>query len=249
MAQHRRRPHAPAALVLVLVLATACGPAEEAGTASKTAPAPSPSVSATATANGVARLRAGQILRRARKATAAARYLRMRGRIEDGKDKIAIDFRYAGKTEATGWFQTGKQRVEITRIGRDIYVKGNDPFWKSIGGKAAVQLLSGKYLKTTTKTPDFKDIGIFTERTGLLNEALKAPGTWKKGETGTAGGTPAVSLTRAPGETIQVATQGEPYVLALTGGPGNGVEYLAYEEPVDVRRPPAGTVVDGDAFK
>lgn len=254
MPHHRfRAGHVSAALVLVLTSATACGPAEEAATTtSKTASAPaahpSGTASAAATPNGVEKLQAAAILSRARKATATARFLRMRGNIDDGKDKFALDFRYAGKTRATGWFQQGKERVEMTRIGKDVYIKGNNAFWKSIGGKGAVQLFSGKHLKTTTKSADFKDLAFFTDRTALLSEAVKSVGSWKKGRTGTAGGVPTVSLTGAPGEEIRVATQGEPYVLLLNGGQGNRIEYLAYEEPVDVRRPPASTVVDGDAF-
>ncbi|WP_433228619.1 hypothetical protein [Actinomadura formosensis] len=258
MPYHRLRAgHVSAALVLVLTSATACGPAEEAATTSKTASAPatrpsgaaSAPASAAATPNGVEKLQAAAILSRARKATASARFLRMRGDIDDGKDKFALDFRYVGKTKATGWFQQGKERVEMTRIGKDVYIKGNDAFWKSIGGKGAVQLFSGKHLKTTTASADFKDLAVFTDRTALLSEAVKSVDSWQKGKAGTAGGVPTVSLTGAPGEEIQVATQGEPYVLLLNGGQGNRIEYLAYEEPVDVRRPPASSVVDGDAFE
>ncbi|NKZ06892.1 hypothetical protein [Actinomadura latina] len=257
MSHHRLRAgHVSAALVLVLASATACGPAEDAATTSKTgsAPAARPSGAASdgataAAPNGVEKLPAAGVLSRARKATAAARFLRMRGNIEDGKDKFALDFRYAGRTKATGWFQQGKQRVEITRIGKDVYLKGNNAFWKAIGGKGAVQLFSGKQLKTTTRAADFKDLAGFTDRTAIFNEAVKSVGTWKTAGTGTVGGTPAVRLTGAPGEEIHVATRGAPYVLRVDGGPGNRIEYLDYGKPVDVRRPPAGTVVDGDAFQ
>ncbi|MFA1548909.1 hypothetical protein [Actinomadura chokoriensis] len=252
MPHHRLRAgRASAALVLVIAFGTACGPAEKAETTSKKTSVPakgSATSPAAAASNGVEKLRAADILSRARKATAAAKSLRMRGNVEDGGEKYALDFRYSGKTKLTGWFQQGNQRVEITRIGKDIYLKGNDAFWKSIGGKGAVQVFSGKHLKTTTRSADFKDIAVFTDRTGIFNEAVKSVDTWKKGETGTVGTTPALSLTGAANEKIQVATKGEPYVLLLDGGPGNRIEYLAYGEPVDVKRPPAGSVVDENAF-
>jgi hypothetical protein len=247
MPQHRlRAAQAPLAIVLALGFAAACGPAEKAGTTAKTASAPAkPNAASAAPApNGVEKLRAAEIVSRARKATASARSLRMRGSVRDGKERYTLDFRFAGKTKATGWVQNGKQRMEFTRIGKEVYLKGNDAFWRSAGGKAAVQLFSGKYLKTTTKDPDFKDMAAFTDRTALLNEAMKSEGAWKKGKAGPS----FVSLTGAAGDEIQVATQGKPYVLVLDGGPGNRIEYLAYEQPVDARRPPAGTVVDGDAF-
>lgn len=247
MPQHRLRAGGVSAvIVLALASGAACGPAEDAATTSKTAAAPArPS---TAASNGVEKLRPAEILSRARKATASARYLRMRGQIDDGDGKVALDFRFAGATEASGWFQQGKQRVEIIRIGKDVYIKGNKAFLKEIGGKSAVQLLAGKHIKTTAKSADFKDLAAFTDRTSLMKEALKAAGTWKKGAAGTVAGRPALTLTGGPGVEIQVATSGEPYVLRLDGGPGNRIEYLAYGTRVDVRRPPAEAVVDGDGF-
>ncbi|GAA1859427.1 hypothetical protein [Actinomadura bangladeshensis] len=251
MPQHRLRAGGVSAvIVLALASGAACGPAEDAATTSKTAAAPArPSAGATAAAsNGVEKLRPAEILSRARKATASARYLRMRGQIDDGDGKVALDVGFAGAAKATGWFQQGRQRVEITRIGKDVYIKGNKAFLQEIGGKSAVQLLAGKHLRTTAKSADFKDLAAFTDRTSLLKEALKAAGTWKKGAAGTVAGTPALTLDGGPGVQIQVATSGEPYVLRLDGGPGNRIEYLAYGTPVDVRRPPAGAVVDGDGF-
>ena len=253
---HTQRDHrlraagAPAALVLLLASVAACGPAEKTETTPRAASASATgSASPAAASNGVEKLKSAEILARARKATGSARFLRMRGDVKDGDDAFKLDFRFAGKAKATGWFQQGAERVEITRIGKDIYLKGNTAFWKSIGGKGAVQLFSGKHLKTTSSNADFKDLAAFTSRTALFDEAVKAVGTWTKGKTGTIGGSPAVTLTGAPGEEISVATRGEPYVLVMNGGPGNRIEYLAYEQPVDVRRPPAASVVDGDAFE
>ncbi|MFB4304615.1 hypothetical protein [Actinomadura sp. GTD37] len=253
MPHHRLRTgQASAALVLVLAAgaagAAACGPAEKAETTAKKATAPATGPAA-APSNGVEKLDAADILSRARKATAAARSLRIRGQIEEGGDEFALDFRYEGKAKSSGWFQQGGERVEITRIGKDLYIKGNDAFWKSIGGKGAVQVLSGKHLKTSSTAADFKDMAFFTDRTAMFNEAVKSAGTWKKGKTGTVGGTPTVTLLAGTsGDQIQVATRGEPYVLVLDGGPANRIEY-AYEEPVTVERPPAGSVIDEDALE
>ncbi|MGP4026248.1 hypothetical protein [Actinomadura sp. 3N407] len=235
--------------VLVLALTMGCGPNQETGTApAKTATAPATGSSA-ATSNGVEKLAAAEILDRARKATASAKSLRMRGRLEEGSRPFTLDFRYAGKTKATGWFKQGEERVEIIRIGDTVYLKGNDAFWKSIGGKGAVQLFTGKYLKTTADNADFEQLAAFTDRSSLLNEVLKAVPQWERGKTGTAGGVPAVALTSAAGDQIQIATRGRPYVLSLDGGPENRLEYLAYDQPVDVRRPPAGAVVDADEME
>ncbi|WP_141579381.1 hypothetical protein [Actinomadura sp. WMMA1423] len=257
MPHHRlragRAPGLSAALLLTVAFAVGCGPAEDKGAAPAKASAPaSPSAAptpASAIPNGVEKLKAAEILRRARKATASAKSLRMRGRIQEDGEKYRLDFRFAGKAKATGTFKMGAQSVQITRIGKDLYLKGDDAFWKSIGGKAAVQLLSGKQLKTTTKNPDFKDIDPVTDPSALLAEAVKSVGSWKKGVPGTVGGVPTVTLVGSSGEKVHVATRGEPYVLLLDGGdPADKIEYLDYDEPVDIPRPPAKTIVDADAL-
>ncbi|MEU8124460.1 hypothetical protein AB0C21_37605 [Spirillospora sp. NPDC049024] len=256
MSHHRlragRAPGLSAALVLTVAFAVGCGPAEDKETAKAAATpaarsaAPTP---ASAMPNGVEKLNAAEILSRARKATASAKSLRMRGQVEEEGEKYALDFRYAGKAKATGSFGMGAQNIQITRIGTDLYFKGDDAFWKSIGGKPAVQLLSGKHLRTTVKNRDFKEMALFTDRSALLTEAVKSLDGWKKGQTGAVGGVPTVALVASTGDKIHVAMRGEPYVLRLDGGAGNRVDYLAYDQPVDVRRPPAKTVVDADALK
>ncbi len=250
MPQHRLRPgYVPAALVLALATAAACG-LEDAATTSKTASAPatrSPGAATAAAPNGVEKLDPTAILARARKATASARSLRIRGTIEDGKDKIALDFRYSGRTKATGWFRQGNERVEMTRIGKEIYLRGNNAFWKAIGGKGAVQLFSGKHLKTTTTAADFKDMAAFTDRTAIFNEAVKAsaaPGTrLRPGRSPQ----PRAAAERRARRRDPGATHGAPYVLRLdaTGQP-HRVPRL--REAGGRPAPPLYTVVDGDAF-
>ncbi|GAA3954398.1 lipoprotein [Actinomadura viridis] len=241
----------PAALVLALAFTTACEPAQEAGTApSKTAAAPAPaSPSPTVTPNGVEKLPARDILARARKATTSAKSVRMHGRFKEGGEDYALDFRFSGRTKSTGRFSQGGQHVDLTRIGKAVYIKGNDAFWKEIGGKGAAQLFSGKSIKTTATNRDFADLAAFTDRGGLLAELLKVKGGWDTGKTGTVGGTPTVELVGPDGEKIHVATQGEPYLLLLDGGSANRLEFSAYNEQVDVQAPPSGTVVDADKLQ
>ncbi|MGH3240963.1 MAG: hypothetical protein ACRDNL_11335 [Spirillospora sp.] len=263
---HYRRPGGTAlatgaGLALVLAFTTACdlGTKDETGaarpkasssaSAKPTATGTTGAAAAAAVPNGIEKLRTAEILSRARKATASARYLRMRGQIEEGGEKYKLDFRYAGKSKATGWFAQGTQRLEMTRIGKTVYLSGNDEFWTSVGGKGAAQLFSGKHVKTSLKDPDFKDLAGFTDRTKLLTEAVKSLSGWKKGKAGRIGTIPTAVLTASTGDTLQVAAQGRPYVLLLEGGPKNRVEYLEYEQPVTVQPPPAGKVVDADLLR
>jgi len=239
--------------VLALALTMGCGPNQDtdAGSAkpgetgrAKTSAAPS----STLTANGVEKLEAAEILKRARKATVSAKYMRVHGRVADEEGKKTLDFRYAGKTRSTGWFTLGAQRVEITRVGSDIYFQGNAAFWTAAGEKAAYKLFKGKFIKTTADNADFKELAAFTDRTGLFDEVVKSAPGWKKGKAGEVGGVPTVVLTNSVGDRIQVATQGRPYPLSMDGGQDNHLEYSPYGKPVEIRRPPGRNVVDMDDF-
>ncbi|MFI0480414.1 hypothetical protein [Actinomadura sp. 9N215] len=237
----------------MLAFTTACESDTKDGTGTAQAKASSSSAPAkpspTVTPNGVGKLAPAAVLSRARKATASARSLRMRADFEDGGQRFKLDFRYAGKTKATGWFAQGAQRVQITRIGKTVYFSGNDAFWTSIGGKGIAQVFSGKHVKSSLKNPDFKELAIFTDRSSLLTEAVNSLSGWKKGKAGRIGSIPTAVLTSSTGDKLHVAAQGLPYVLLLEGGPENRIEYSGYGEPVNVQAPPAGSIVDADLMK
>ncbi|TYB49508.1 hypothetical protein [Actinomadura chibensis] len=246
---HHLRAGVPAALVLALAFTAGCGPAGESDGAKKEAAtakasaSPSASPSPSATDNGIANLKPAQIFARARAATASARYVRLRGQVEDG-EKYKIDFRFAGKAKATGSLQQGSERAGLTVIGKVVYLSGNDGFWRSVGGKGAAQLFSGKYVKTKTDDADFRELAAFANKTALLNEAVKSGRGWRKEGAGKVGEVPTVVLTDSAGDKIQIATQGPPYVLLMEGGREDRLEYVEYGQPVTVQAPPAGSVID-----
>ncbi|RFS86728.1 hypothetical protein D0T12_00020 [Actinomadura spongiicola] len=242
-----------ATLALVLASTLACLPADDknTGVAPTTAPASSPAAAKptpTVTPNGVEKLRPAQILARARKATASARFVQMRAEVHEEGETYKLDFRYEGKAKATGTFMQGSQRMEISRFGKTVYLTANDAFWKANVGKAGAQLFSGKHLKTTVKDRDFKELAVFSDRTALISEALGAMSGWKKSRPGKVGTTPTVVITSSTGDKLNVASQGRPYILLLEGGPGNSIEYRGYETPVSVR-PPTKGVVDIDSLR
>ncbi|WP_344901995.1 hypothetical protein [Actinomadura meridiana] len=249
MVFHYRRPSgraqvSGAALALVLACTVGCLPEQDGEAA---APSKTPTASADPRSNGVAKLSPGEIVSRTRKAAESASYLRMRAQVTDQGQKYKLDFRFAGKTKATGWFTQGSQRVEITRLGRTIYLSGNKAFWKSAGGSSAVRLLSGKHVKTTATNSDFKEIAAFTNRTALLTDVLKSTKGWKKGKPGNIRGVPTVVLYNGRGDTLEVAAQGAPYPLLLGGTLGDRLEYLEFGKPVRIQRP-KGPVIDVDAM-
>lgn len=242
------------AAALALMPATACGPkADDAAKKASGTTAASPSRTATPSPtpapNGVEKLRPTKILARARKATLAARTLRLHGTFHDGNKILALDFRYAGAKEAVGDVTMGRERFTLIRIGRSVYFKGDDAFWKSIGGKGAAQLMSGKYLRTTSKDEGFAGLAEFSDRAKFFAELFAPEGTVTKGRTEMIAGTPAIALRDQSGGRLYVATVGEPYALRMGGGPGNRLDFDGYGAAVAITTPPASQVVDASALK
>ncbi|MFI0357454.1 hypothetical protein [Actinomadura sp. 9N407] len=232
----------PAALALTFIAGCGTGTGDAgADQGKKAAASATPSVAS----NGVDELAAAEIMSRARKATAGAPSVRLTGRFKEGGDDLGLDFRFAGRKKAAGTVQMGNQHIKLTRIGSTVYFKGNDAFLRSIGDKNAVTLMSGKYVKTTSKDPDFAEIASFSNLSGLLGELLSAKGSdWDKGKAGTVAGKPTVTLSGPDGEQVHVATQGQPYLLQIDAGPQGSLDFVSYGEPVAVEAPPANTVLD-----
>ncbi|MEU5877647.1 hypothetical protein [Spirillospora sp. NPDC047279] len=238
----------PIALVFTMTVACDAGGDDGAGSVrpgtsapSGTAPAATPTPAATP--NGVEKLSAAKILSAARKATAAAASLQIKGKVKDGPHSVALDLRYAGEKRATGALTMDETRLELTRIGDTVYIKGDDAFLRSIGGKGAVQLLSGKFFRTTSKDPDFRELAEFSD----VSTLLRPEGTVRKGTTTTIDGRGAIALGDREGR-LYVATEGEPIVLRIDAGEAGRVDF-AYDVPVDVKAPPSGQVVDVSALK
>ncbi|MFI0447219.1 hypothetical protein [Actinomadura sp. 6N118] len=243
-----------AALGLTLT-ATGCNSDSKDGSGSVRPASPatsvSPAGSPAAPANGIEKQSAQKILAAARKATASAASLRIKGQIKEGGQTIGLDFSYSGKQAAIGELSMDGQRVAMTRIGSAVYVKPDDKFLQKIGGKGAVQTLSGKYLKTKPGDKDFADIVTFTTLPKVVTGILTAEGTPAKGEVAQLEGRPAIALTDSGSDSgkLYVSTVGEPYALRLDGGAEGRIDFLDYSKAVTVQAPPSNQVVDISSLK
>ncbi|GLZ08428.1 hypothetical protein Acsp03_58940 [Actinomadura sp. NBRC 104412] len=195
--------------------------------------------------NGIDKLEGSEAFSRATKATLSASSVRLRGQVQDGEDTITMDFRYAGANRSGGTLQIGVQEIELIRLGSVVYFKGNKPFLEEVGGKEAVTAMSGKYFKTSSKgDPDFADIQGFTNLADLVKEATSESQGWRIDKPGNVGGKPSIALVSLAGDKIHVATQGPPYILQFDDGPQNRIDFLSYNEPVNLKRPPSNLVID-----
>jgi hypothetical protein len=147
----RQRRVIPATLVSIFLVA-GCGGSDEPGATSSSSSGPTPSAtSSTPTVAPLAALPARTIMKRAEAAIKAADTLRLNGTIVSEGRSISIDMRY-GKNATAGSVTTGGAGVAIILIGKTIYTKPSEAFWRQQlpserEAEAFIELVRGKWIK------------------------------------------------------------------------------------------------------
>jgi hypothetical protein len=195
-----------------------------------------------AASNGIDELKGDAAFDRALKATESADSVRLRGQEQDGEETYDLDFRYAGRNRSKGTIRQGAERLEIIRIGSAAYFKGNRAFYES--EKVDPAGVAGKYIRVSPKSRDYADMMIFTDLGGYLRKLSVRDSGLTMGEVENVGGTPAVSVKSLAGVRTHIAAQGTPYLLRLVIDQQLRLDFLSYNERVDLKPPPAGLVID-----
>jgi hypothetical protein len=192
--------------------------------------------------NGIAEKSADEILTAAQEAARAATAVTVSGAFEE----VRLDLSIVKGEGATGSMSQAGAEFELVVKGDEVFVKGSDEFYEQIGGRAAVTLLSGKWLQVPSTDDDFGSIAQFADMDRLLGEILDpSADRVTKGETEDVDGTPAIGITADRG-TLFVATEGEPLPLKLTGPadrPGE-MTFSDWNEPAELTTPDPADVVD-----
>jgi hypothetical protein len=235
-----------AALGAAVVLLGAGCSAVDSVTGDRAPASPSPSD------NGVADRAPGEILLAAKNALHHAGSVHLRGNGAAGGEVYAIDMRIKGAQAGKGTITIKHNPVEILRIGKKVYVKGDADFYLAMtGSKAAAELLKGKYLTAGPTDPNLKGLANFTDAGALADELLDSDGAVTKGETRTVAGIPTIGITFTSGDdkvVAYVATTGKPYPMMLqtvskTADAGE-IDFTEYDKPLLIKPPPADLVVD-----
>ncbi|MWA11626.1 hypothetical protein [Streptomyces sp. BA2] len=199
------------------------------------------------------------IVDKAVKATTDASSLRVKGSVPDETGTIELDMAFDTKGQCAGTMAMGGEgSMELITTARTVYMKYDEEFLRAQGKgepaadtQAAVDMLAGRWVKTSATGADAKDIASFCDLDVLLAEFKDVNSLARKGKTTTVDGTPALTLTESDGTdryTLYVATEGKPYLLKVVNETAKTPESLAFsdfDKPVDAT-PPAGDIMDID---
>jgi hypothetical protein len=205
-------------------------------------------------------LTGGQIANRAVEATTGASSLRVTGDVPDEASggTIGLDMALNKQNECAGTLSMDGGKADLIKTGDTIYLRYDEAFLRAQGEgqdeaetDAVVDLLAGKWAKTSATGDDAAEMTAFCDLNTLLGGAEDVHSAAERGETTTVDGTPAITLTEKNGAdryTLYVATEDEPYLLRVdstsTADPST-LAFRDYEKPVPAREP-AGEIIDLD---
>src|SRR5262245_52435673 len=242
---HVRPSRLLASLATTGILVTGCGSATD-------PPEVTTTTSRALAPNGVEKLSAAGIVAKARKAAVRASTVRIKGDLRDSGQRIRFDMHLLADRGGTGTLTLQGGSIRITRIGQQVYMKGNAAFWTATVGSAAAELFADRWLKGSPSQAGMGGLIRFTNLNALMTDLFKdvPDERLRKGRERQADGRRAITVTMAgsDGGVLYVALDGKPYPLRLQSLPGarepGTVEFLDYDERITLKASPASQTID-----
>lgn len=202
--------------------------------------------------NGVGKLTAAQIDRKARAAADASDAVRLAGKLVSKGGTYTLNMQLSAEG-GTGSVTSKQSTFALLRIGDELFLKADAGFWNhgdtsdNEGDQAAADKLQGKYVKVPQDDPTYKQLRGFTEKKTLLDGMLALHGTINKGDRDTIDGVRTVQIMGGKGEggALDVSLKGTPYPLRVARGGGGGIVTLSdWGKTFRLEAPPENATVD-----
>lgn len=205
-------------------------------------------------------LTGGEIADRAVDATTAASSLRVTGDVpdDDAGGTVHLDMALNKRNECAGTMRLDGGKADLIKTGDTIYMRYDEAFLRAQSKgeaeaevDAMVDMLAGKWTKTSATGEDAMDIASFCDLDTMLGGAADVNSDATRGKTTIVDGTPAIMLREKDGKeryTVYVATEGKPYLLRVdsaSAGDRGTLTFSDYDEPVPAQKP-SGEILDLD---
>lgn len=214
----------------------------------------SSSASPAAAGDPLAALSADAIGNKAVADTLAATSVRVTGKGTDSGAPLTFTLTIANKSDCEGSFSEGaKGAFQMILIGKTVWIKPNDTFWKVNGGNdpAVLSILSGKWIKDTTSSSGLGTLSTLCSLSGLFSGLKSQAAGLVKGTTSTVDGQQVLQLKNsgAPGS-LYVSDTAMPVMVRLADPESGGgtFDLTGYGAPASITPPPASQTLDGKQY-
>jgi hypothetical protein len=188
--------------------------------------------------------------------TAADKALRQAGSVHvvgyvagPGGAVVAIDMRYRGQQQATGFVKVNGHRVDLIRLGATAYARADAAILESLGEPVATaEQRAGRYLRFPAEADTTKGLTAFVEVSTMLGPMFQTKDLVIKGAHKVVRGVRTVGVTspHSSAQTAYVAVTGKPYLMLIVPrikGVDYSLNFSDYGKPVAVAAPPGAQVV------
>jgi hypothetical protein len=253
------RQAAVACLIAVLAAGAAgCSSARSSASStggSGTAPAGSPSASGSTSSGGdpLAALSADAIGDKASADTAAASSVHVTGAGSVAGNPLKLSLAITRSGDCDGSYSEGKQGAfQMILIGKTVWTKPNDAFWKVNGGSdpAVLSIVSGKWIKDSTGSAGLGSMSALCSLRGLFgNLKSKATGL-VKGTTGIVDGQRALQLKDSGDGSVYVSDTATPLMIRISASGSGGATFDLTDYGVSpaITAPPASQTLSGKKY-
>jgi hypothetical protein len=173
--------------------------------------------------------------------------------VQSSGQKIGLNLSL-GSQGCTGTMGIGGQgSFVLLKIGKSLWIKPDDKFWKHAAGSdgsALVDLVSGKYIKPSAKGSSLASIGALCDPAQFAKSFGSNMTGMVKGTTATIAGQPALQIKDSgDAASAYVTVDAKPEFLRLDGGGSNGkLDFSDYNAPLHLTPPPASETLDGAKY-
>lgn len=209
--------------------------------------------------NGVGRLTAPEIEKKAQTAVDGAAAVRLAGALVSHGQTYRLNMRLK-ENGGTGSVTAKDDTYELLRVDDKLFLKADADFWTHADGKdgdagtapsrsdaEAAKKLQDKYVKVPEEDPSYKQLRGFTDIKVLLDGLLSLHGDLAKGDYSKVGGIRTVKVVagKGAGGTLDVSLEGTPYPLQLVRAGGAGTLTLTdWGQDFTLEPPAKGQTVD-----
>jgi hypothetical protein len=206
--------------------------------------------------NGVGKLSASRIEKKARAAAEGADSVKLSGTVVSKGQIYRLNMQLKRDGAMGKVAARGGSTFWLLRIGKELYLKADAGFWarQEKGGKQpsksdvqAAGKLDGKYVKVPSGDPAYKQLSGFADMRVLLEGLLVMNGKRETGDRGEVGGVRTVRVQGGGGSggVVDVSLLGTPYPLRIERAGGAGTLQLDdWNKEFELEPPAKQQVVD-----
>ncbi|EPH44466.1 hypothetical protein ABT390_20865 [Streptomyces aurantiacus] len=186
---------------------------------------------------------ADKIAKKASSASRNAGSFTMKSEVKEGGEQTAGEFAVAKGGDCKATIESSKKgHSEMLTVGKSSYMKADEKYWKATVGSTIAGRAKGRWVKASSQGQSTCPLG------DDMFQSKKFKGL-KREKDAEVDGKKAAVLVKKKGDettTFYVAMEGKPYFLKVTndGDDKGTATFSGYGEPVDVKAPAPGEVVD-----